>query len=227
MPPDIAQNGRRMARSVSMEALWNSAQPSSRTFEPEMLSSLPAVARKYLKHAIRSGAPLASAMRLRMHGEIKAQRPLATASNESRDSADLRRRASPFCATKEKLGRWLPFTAEQVIAPDRGMIWNATVRINGMPICGFDRLIEGQGRNAVEIVAVYCREDGHGARHYPVHGGTRHCRAGMAPIGAVRQRCRVDSGRCTARDGAGETCTENPPIFGSRLAKTAGWRLSA
>jgi hypothetical protein len=44
-----------------------------------------------------------------------------------------------------RLRRWLPFTAEQVIAPDRGMIWNATVRINGLPIYGFDPLIEGKG----------------------------------------------------------------------------------
>jgi hypothetical protein len=44
-----------------------------------------------------------------------------------------------------KLGRWLPFTAEQVINWGQGMIWNATVRMNGMPIRGFDRLVNGEG----------------------------------------------------------------------------------
>jgi len=44
-----------------------------------------------------------------------------------------------------KLKRWLPFTAEQVIRRDRGMIWTATVRMFGLPIRGFDRLIDGEG----------------------------------------------------------------------------------
>ncbi len=44
-----------------------------------------------------------------------------------------------------KLGRWLPFKAEQVIHWNRGMIWRATVRLLGMPIRGADRLVGGQG----------------------------------------------------------------------------------
>lgn len=44
-----------------------------------------------------------------------------------------------------KLRRWLPFRAEQLIRRDRGMIWNATVRMYGMPIRGFDRLVDGEG----------------------------------------------------------------------------------
>ncbi len=44
-----------------------------------------------------------------------------------------------------KLGRWLPVTAEQVIHWGRGMIWNATLRMKGMPIRGFDRLVNGEG----------------------------------------------------------------------------------
>lgn len=44
-----------------------------------------------------------------------------------------------------KLRGWLPFTAEQVIRWDRGMIWSATVRLCGMPISGSDRVIDGEG----------------------------------------------------------------------------------
>jgi hypothetical protein len=44
-----------------------------------------------------------------------------------------------------KLKRWFPFKAEQVIRWDRGMIWCATVRMWGIPIRGFDRLINGKG----------------------------------------------------------------------------------
>ncbi len=44
-----------------------------------------------------------------------------------------------------KLGQWLPFRGEQVIRPDRGFVWNATVPMYGMPIRGFDRLVDGAG----------------------------------------------------------------------------------
>jgi hypothetical protein len=43
-----------------------------------------------------------------------------------------------------KLKRWFPFVAEQVIRCDGGMMWHATVRMYGMPIRGFDRLVDGQ-----------------------------------------------------------------------------------
>ena len=45
-----------------------------------------------------------------------------------------------------KLGRWLPFRAEQVIHADRGFVWAATVPLCGMPLIrGFDRLVDGTG----------------------------------------------------------------------------------
>lgn len=44
-----------------------------------------------------------------------------------------------------KLKDWRPFVAEQVIAWPRGMVWNATVRMNGLPVRGFDRFVNGQG----------------------------------------------------------------------------------
>lgn len=44
-----------------------------------------------------------------------------------------------------KLRRWFPFTGEQVILWDRGMIWSATVWMHRMPIRGSDRLVDGQG----------------------------------------------------------------------------------
>jgi hypothetical protein len=44
-----------------------------------------------------------------------------------------------------KLGRWLPFTAEQVIRTNRGMVWRASVRWNQLPILGADSLLDGKG----------------------------------------------------------------------------------
>lgn len=44
-----------------------------------------------------------------------------------------------------KLRSWVPFEAQQVIHASRGMIWSATARMNGLPVRGSDRLIDGQG----------------------------------------------------------------------------------
>lgn len=44
-----------------------------------------------------------------------------------------------------KLNRWIPFQAEQVICWERGMIWQAVAWMNGLPIRGFDRLVDGVG----------------------------------------------------------------------------------
>jgi len=103
-----------MANQLHLDQLWNFPASKPRNFRLEQAAGLPDPARRYLLHAIASGTQLASAVRLRMHGQIK-------------------------------LRRWLPFDAEQVISWDRGMIWHATVRMHGIPIRGFDRLVNGHG----------------------------------------------------------------------------------
>jgi Family of unknown function (DUF6544) len=103
-----------MTREPSLKQIWDSAPESRRVFDPARLSGLPEPARRYLAHAIAPGTPLASAVFLRMRGEIK-------------------------------LRRWMPFVATEVIQPGRGMLWRATARIHGIPISGFDRLIDGRG----------------------------------------------------------------------------------
>ena len=95
----------------------------SRAFRLDRLSTLPEAARRYLEHAIAPGTLLASAVWLRMHGEIK-------------------------------LRRWLPFTAEQVIHWGRGMIWKAVVRMNGLTIRGFDRLVGGEGAMRWKLLGI-------------------------------------------------------------------------
>jgi len=44
-----------------------------------------------------------------------------------------------------KLGRWLPFRAEQVISRDGRFVWAATVSMYGLPIRGSDSLLNGEG----------------------------------------------------------------------------------
>ncbi len=53
-----------------------------------------------------------------------------------------------------KLKRWLPFTAEQVIRSDSQMMWKATVRRNGIPIRGFDRLVGGEGAMQWKVLGI-------------------------------------------------------------------------
>ncbi len=54
-----------------LDALWNAPLPPPRLFNPVALEGLPDAAERFLRHAIADGTPLATAVRLRMHGEIK------------------------------------------------------------------------------------------------------------------------------------------------------------
>jgi hypothetical protein len=40
---------------------------------------------------------------------------------------------------------WHRFNAAEVIRWNRGFVWHAKVRMKGLPVSGFDRLIDGQG----------------------------------------------------------------------------------
>ena len=114
-----------MTKSISLNTLWESATPTKLTFNPDKLSHLPAAAKRYLEHAIAPGTKIASAVRLKMHGEIK-------------------------------LKQWIPFTAEQVICWEHGLIWSATVWMNGfLPIVGSDRIIDGIGAMQWKLLGLF------------------------------------------------------------------------
>jgi hypothetical protein len=61
-----------------------------------------------------------------------------------------------------KLKGWCPFRAEQVIHRDRGMIWSARVRMNGLPVSGYDRLLDGEGHMLWKLLGLFnvARESG-------------------------------------------------------------------
>lgn len=113
-----------MPEETSLDDLWESAVPGDRLFRPEEISNLPEAARRYLEHAIAPGTPLASAVRLKMHGEIK-------------------------------LKKWSAFRAEEVICWNRGAIWRASVRMNGLPIVGSDRMVEGEGGMRWKVLGLF------------------------------------------------------------------------
>ena len=100
---------------LTLDDLWRDAASRGGTFDPAAVAHLPAAARRYLEHAIAPGTPLCTAVRLGMEGEIRLK------------------------------DRWLPFEAEQVIRWDRGLIWQARVRMAPLSIRGSDRFIDGQG----------------------------------------------------------------------------------
>jgi hypothetical protein len=100
-------------KEISIDQLWESTPISDRIFNPESIAHLPTAAQLYLKHAIAPGAKLASAVRLWMHGEIKLGQ------------------------------KWHPFKGEEVICWHRGMIWRATTWMQGLPIWGSDKVVDG------------------------------------------------------------------------------------
>jgi hypothetical protein len=114
-----------MTKSISLDELWDSATPTELVFNSDKLSHLPAAAKRYLEHAIAPGTKLASAVRLKMHGEIK-------------------------------LKKWIPFTAEQVICWEHGLIWSATAWMNSfLPIVGSDHIIDGIGAMQWKILGLF------------------------------------------------------------------------
>lgn len=108
-----------IAKPTSFADLWEAPPPPlpAATDGLASLDGLPPLARRYLGWAIGQcpQIPLASAVRLQMHGTIKLG------------------------------GQWHRFTGEEVIRWQRGMIWRATTWMQGLPIFGADRLVDGQG----------------------------------------------------------------------------------
>ncbi|MEH1875065.1 DUF6920 family protein [Nostoc sp.] len=54
-----------------------------------------------------------------------------------------------------KLKSWIPFKAEQVICWERGLIWSATAWMNGLPIVGSDRIIDGVGSMQWKLLGIF------------------------------------------------------------------------
>lgn len=101
---------------LTLEELWETAPGGEGRFDPETIRHLPEPAQRYLLHAIAPGTPLASAVRLSMHGVMKLK------------------------------GEWNAFEAEQVIRWDRGMIWRARAKMHPGWVSGADRFLDGEGQ---------------------------------------------------------------------------------
>jgi hypothetical protein len=56
---------------MDLQQFWNATAAAEKRFQPEELIALPETAQRYLQSAIAPETPLAKAVRLKMHGEIK------------------------------------------------------------------------------------------------------------------------------------------------------------
>jgi len=54
-----------------------------------------------------------------------------------------------------KLKNWIPFQAEQIICWEHGFIWSATAWMNGLPIVGSDRAIDGVGAMQWKLLGLF------------------------------------------------------------------------
>lgn len=114
-----------MRRDKTLEELWNTAPSSGGEFDPRSITHLPPAAQRYLQHALAPGARLATAARLTMTGSIK-------------------------------LGQgWYAFKAEQVLRWDRGFVWSARAQVKGLPVTGFDRLVDGEGAMRWRLLGLF------------------------------------------------------------------------
>lgn len=86
------------------------------TFDPESVADLPPPARRYLRHAVEPGAPVARHVAVTMDGEFRLG------------------------------ARWRPFEATEVLAARRGFVWQPTVHLGpGLWVSGADFYVDGTG----------------------------------------------------------------------------------
>jgi hypothetical protein len=105
-------------------SLWSGAPKPRSVFSPELVRRLPEPAQRYFLHAIAPGAPLAEAVRLRMHGHIRLN------------------------------GTYYPFEGTQVSVWHSGFRWDAHVKLRGLPVTGFDRLRDGAAEMRWKLLGV-------------------------------------------------------------------------
>ena len=105
----------RDARKV--ERVWGRLEAGSpgEAFAADMVSALPAPARRYFLRAIKPGTLLASSVTLEMSGSIRLKPD----------------------------GEWMPMRARQVLSPPQGFVWKATAGTSLLRMSGADYYLEG------------------------------------------------------------------------------------
>lgn len=123
----LALGGRALWKERTLSQLERSlAQPTGdgKPFDEAMLADLPPSAQRYLRHTIAPGTPLATSVRLRMSGRMRP--------SPGADFVDLK--------------------AEETLAPPRGFVWRARLRMKGLPVRVDDYYAAGRGEVAVSLL---------------------------------------------------------------------------
>jgi hypothetical protein len=146
-----------MKTETSIDELWDSALLGQAVFRPDQAASLPGAARRYLEHAIAPGTPLASAVRLQMHGEIKLRRWLPfTADQIIRSDREMIWRASVPMHGMPIRG------SDRLVKGEGSMRWKLLGIIPIVTASGADITRSAAGRIAAESVwlpSMLCRND--------------------------------------------------------------------
>lgn len=111
-----------MTKVPSLDELCQHAPLPLGCFDPSAITDLPEPVQRWLNHSIEPGTPLSRAVRLRMHGKIRID------------------------------GNWLSFHAEEVLRQDLGFMWTAKMRMKGLPVSGYDLLLNGEGTMSWKIL---------------------------------------------------------------------------
>lgn len=95
-------------------------------FSLDRMADLPEPVRRYLRHAIAPGAPLARIVRLEMDGSMRP-RPG---------------------------GQRVALAADEILAPHVGFRWTARAHMFGLPVRVRDQYVENEGRLGVTVLGV-------------------------------------------------------------------------
>jgi len=155
------------AKGTSLDTLWDSAPAAGRAFRADELAGVPDGARRYLAHAIAPGTGLASAVWLRMHGEIKLRRWLPFTAEEV-----IRREGEMIWRARVRM-RGLPISgADRFVGGAGSMSWKLLGVVPVMTASGPDITRSAAGRVQAESVwlpSMLAGEDGSWTATDPSH----------------------------------------------------------
>jgi hypothetical protein len=103
-------------------------QSTAESFSKETVLGLPPVAQRYFLHTVKPGTPLAASVQLRISGDIKVDRG-------------------------EK-STWMPLKAVQILTPQKGFVWKASVRKGVIYFSEVDYYWKGTGRVALRFLGL-------------------------------------------------------------------------
>ncbi|MGB5811177.1 MAG: DUF6544 family protein [Polyangiales bacterium] len=141
-----------MKGGPSLDELWESITPSRGTVEPTSFTGLPTAAQRYLRSAMPSGCFDASAVRLRMHGEIKLKRWLPFTAEEVIRWG----RGFIWEATVRAAGPLAIRGYDRLIDGEGAMCWNVLKKIPILRAAGPDVTRSAAGRFAAELIWLPC-----------------------------------------------------------------------